>query len=131
MSERGERRAASDERRAASDERRATSGLAKQNRHGILSYSSFCRFVRSAETHCRRMIDFLENTLYHVPYHPLVTLQRFTLADLCNENGKYEESKEIFKEVIAKLTITHGKDNPLQKNAEETLKRVPVQNQTE
>ena len=78
-----------------------------------------------AEDHCTKMCEFLENTLQHVPLHPLLTLQQYTLADLKRENGKIEESAGVFEEVVRKMEITHEGSTLLEK-AKESLKAVKI-----
>jgi len=75
----------------------------------------------AALSHCSEMIDFLRATLSHVPLHPLLTLQEFTLGDLMREcGGRKNEAEEVFAEVVRKMEITHlGTD--LLRQAEETL----------
>lgn len=59
---------------------------------------------------CRALVFFLENALAHIPHHPLLALQRFTLSDLelaGNEPRAALEQMALVDEAM-KISYPHG-----------------------
>ena len=59
---------------------------------------------------CQAMVNFLEIALGHVHLHPLLALQRITLAELLQQTGKDTLALQHKTKAIHALKITHGND---------------------
>ncbi|KAL1529541.1 hypothetical protein AB1Y20_000486 [Prymnesium parvum] len=68
---------------------------------------------------CRSLVNFLEVTLHHVPYHPLLALQHFTLCDLELEVGDRSRAKAQMEACTKGLAISHGKESSVRSAAHE------------
>ena len=64
---------------------------------------------------CRHVVAFLRASLSPVPSHPLLALQRYTLADLhaaCNDNPA---ALEVMEECAAGLAVSYAEGAKLRK----------------
>lgn len=59
---------------------------------------------------CRRIVSFLALTLGHLPFHPLLGLQLFTLGDLCTMVGQKEDAAAFYDWCGEILARTHAAD---------------------
>lgn len=84
----------------------ATRGLA-------LSAALVAGDATEARAHCAELVRFLEATLAHVPNHPLLALQLFTLGDLEAACGRENEARNALKRAETMLVVSTGADSEL------------------
>jgi len=82
-----------------------------------LTIALACGELEAARGCCRAAVRFLEATLAHVPAHPLLALQRFTLADLENECGDAAAALEAMEACAAALELTAPTRSSLREQA--------------
>ena len=63
---------------------------------------------RLAAVECTHIVNYLLLSYYTIPNHPLLGLQMFTLADLCEVNGEVEKAHDLYRISYQILKITHG-----------------------
>ncbi len=66
---------------------------------------------------CRNAVLFLEAALSHCPRHPLLALQRFTLADLHEACGDVRAALASMQACAQALKATHGRDDELRQQS--------------
>ena len=66
---------------------------------------------------CRNAVQFLEAALSHCPRHPLLALQRFTLADLHEACGDVRAALATMQACAQALETTHGRGDELRQQA--------------
>ena len=69
--------------------------------------------VAEARECCRHAVHFLEAALSHCPRHPLLALQRFTLADLHEACGDACAAAAAMEACAQALEVTHGRGDEL------------------
>lgn len=75
---------------------------------------AFGRNLEAGEIHaarecCSNVVAFLQSALSHVPHHPLLALQRHTLADLHAACGEVEEAKSALELAVASMSVCPGR----------------------
>ena len=60
-------------------------------------------------------------SLHHVPSHPILSLQRFTLSDLEIEAGERAEALRQMEACAAAMAVSHGSKSTLLRAARERL----------
>eukprot|EP00965_Chrysotila_dentata_P198001 6178542-Pleurochrysis_carterae.AAC.2 len=83
--------------------------------HGYIPLATEC---------CAAAVAFLQAALAHVPNHPLLALQRYTLADLYFENGETDTAAETMRLCMHALRVTHGEDGDLYQQACTRLRQI-------
>lgn len=78
----------------------------------------------AALEHCRNVLNFLENVLFDVPFHPLIVLQRITLADIYGINGDFRNHNVECKKVVEGLRVVVGEEDELFINAKMQIERI-------
>ena len=73
--------------------------------------------VAEARECCRNAVQFLEAALSHCPRHPLLALQRFTLADLHEACGDVRAALATMQACAQALETTHGRGDELRQQA--------------
>jgi len=73
--------------------------------------------VAEARECCRNAVQFLEAALSHCPRHPLLALQRFTLADLYEACGDVRAALATMQACAQALEATHGPGDELRQQA--------------
>jgi SET and MYND domain-containing protein len=69
--------------------------------------------VEAARECCQNAVCFLEAALSHCPRHPLLALQRFTLADLHEACGDACAAAAAMEACAQALEVTHGRGDEL------------------
>lgn len=70
---------------------------------------------------CRAVVAFLEVALSHIPLHPILSLQRFTLSDLELASGNDSAAREQMALTAAAMRVTHTQGSELRRLAAERL----------
>ena len=73
---------------------------------------------------CRNAVTFLEAVLAHVPAHPLLALQRFTLADLESACGNASRAQATMEACASALELTAATHSTLRGQARERLREL-------
>lgn len=87
-----------------------------------LSTSLACGDLPAARESCHRCVQFLEMSLAHVPAHPLLALQRFTLADLERSCGDECAARLCMQECVSAIELTSATRSSLRGQAREVLR---------
>lgn len=73
----------------------------------------------AALVECSAVVHFLETTLEHVPNHPLLALQLYTLSDLeATIPSRRASAKEHLMKAKKMLLVTHGPDAKMTRGAQ-------------
>ena len=70
---------------------------------------------------CRQSVFFLEAALAHVPAHPLLALQRFTLSDLERQAGQFAEARRQMEACVAAVEVSSATASALRAQARAVL----------
>lgn len=85
--------------------------------------------VKAARECCTNAVRFLEMSLSHCPRHPLLALQRFTLADLHEACGDALGAATTMAACAEALKVTHGRGDELAERAIARLAELRSQQQ--
>ena len=78
---------------------------------------------------CKAAVRFLEVALAHVPCHPLLALQLFTLADLENacaqtEGASLSEAVKVMDECERMICVSYARNSPMRATAKASAKEL-------
>ena len=62
----------------------------------------------TARACCRNVLAFYEMALSHVPWHPMISLERFQLAELEMKLGDCRTAHALLGKAANALVVTHG-----------------------
>ena len=75
---------------------------------------------------CKNAVQFLEAALAHCPRHPLLALQRFTLADLHEACGDVRAALATMRACAQALEATHGRGDELRQQSSARLEELQI-----
>ena len=93
------------------------SSLRYQAEGRCLSVALACGENEEALVCCRALVDFLEAALSHVPCHPILSLQRFTLCDLELHCGDQASALRQMQACAEAMEISHGEASSMRQAA--------------
>lgn len=80
------------------------------------------RCMEYARRICAELVSFLCLSFVNVPYHPLLAVQLFTLADLtASSEGRQEEAVQLYRWCEEILRVTHGEYSKLMSHLQHCL----------
>ena len=91
-----------------------------------LTVALACGDHESARAACRQSVLFLEMALMHVPHHPLLALQRFTLCDLERQAGDLESARRQMEACAAAVEVSCAARSALREQARAVLLELRV-----
>merc|ERR1712012_405347 len=74
----------------------------------------------AAEQHCQRLVE--QYLMVYPDWHPISGLQMYTLAELKEKNGAFNEACLWYQRAKHVLHITHGEDHDMVQGLKERLR---------